>query len=72
MGERKSRLWARYTRKCGYLREGIVRQTNRGKRNRVFEVPDVLAEFNMVERRLASPVRDTGVELPARPLPNKY
>ncbi|MBR3316584.1 MAG: hypothetical protein IKG21_02025 [Atopobiaceae bacterium] len=49
-----------------------MRQTNRGKRNRVFEVPDVLAEFNMVERRLASPVRDTGVELPARPLPNKY
>lgn len=72
MRERKSRLWVRYTRRCGYLWAGIVRQTNRGKRNRVFEVPDVLAEFNMIERRLASPARDTGVELPVRPLPNKY
>ncbi len=35
----------------------IVRQTNRGKRSRVFEVPEILAVFNMVERRLASPLR---------------
>ena len=51
------------------LDAGIIRQTNRGKRSRVFEVPEVLAEFNMVERRLASPSRDTSLEGPARPVP---
>ncbi len=49
----------------------IVCQSNKGKRSRVFEVPDVLDEFNMVERRLASPSRDTSVELPVRPVPNR-
>ena len=29
---------------------GVVIQTTKGKRNRVFEVPDVLEEFNLVER----------------------
>ena len=49
----------------------IVCQSNKGKRSRVFEVPDVLDEFNMVERRLASPSRGTSVELPVRPVPNR-
>lgn len=50
----------------------IIRQTNRGKRSRVFDVPEVLAEFNMVERRIASPSRDTSIDLPMRPVPNRY
>lgn len=50
---------------------GIVHQTNQGKRSRVFEVPDVLEEFIMVERRLASPARDTNVSPPARTVPER-
>ena len=50
---------------------GIAVQTNRGKRNRVYEVPEVLEEFNMVERRLASPARDTLRQPPARPVPSR-
>ena len=48
---------------------GIVRQTNKGKRSRVFEAPEVLEEFRIVERKLASPERDTRVAGPARPVP---
>lgn len=51
---------------------GIIAQTNRGKRSRVFECPDVLEEFNLVERRLASPARDTAIGAPARPVPDRY
>ena len=48
---------------------GVIAQTNRGKRRRVFECPDVLEEFNLVERRLASPCRDTSACGPNRPEP---
>lgn len=51
---------------------GVIAQTNKGKRRRVFECPDVLEEFNLVERRLASPVRDTAFEAPNRPVPERY
>jgi DNA-binding transcriptional regulator GbsR (MarR family) len=34
---------------------GIISLTTRGKRNRVFEAPEVLEEFGIIERRLASP-----------------
>lgn len=51
---------------------GVIAQTNRGKRSRVFECPDVLEEFNLVERRLASPLRDTAISGSARPVPNRY
>ncbi len=54
------------------LEAQIICQTSRGKRSRVFEVPDILEEFNVVERRLASPSRDTSVDLPVRPVPNKH
>lgn len=53
------------------VKAGIVRQTSQGKRSRVFEAPDVLEEFSMVERRLASPSRDTNVEPPVRTVPDK-
>lgn len=48
---------------------GIVRETTKGKRNRVFEAPEVVEEFDMVERRIASPARDTSVAPPVRPVP---
>lgn len=47
---------------------GIIALTTRGKRNRVFEAPEVLEEFGIIERRLASPVRDTRVAKPVRPV----
>ena len=50
---------------------GIIALTTRGKRNRVFEAPEVLEEFGIIERRLASPVRDTRVAKPARPVPER-
>lgn len=53
------------------LEAGIIRQTNQGKRSRVFEAPDVLEEFAIVERRLASPARDTSVEPPSRRVPDR-
>jgi DNA-binding transcriptional regulator GbsR (MarR family) len=53
------------------LEAGIVRVTTKGKRNRVFEVPDVISVFSMFERRLASPVLDTSVEPPSRPVPDR-
>ena len=49
-----------------------ARQTTRGKRSRVFEAPEALAVFNMVERRLASPMFDTANAAPARPVPKRY
>ena len=48
---------------------GIVQQINAGSRNRVFEVPDIIAEYTRLERRLASPAGDTSVAAPARPVP---
>ncbi|MEG1097217.1 MAG: Fic family protein [Raoultibacter sp.] len=52
------------------LAAGIVKQTKAQKRNRAFEVPEVIHEFNIFERRLASPIGDTSVEKPARPVPD--
>ena len=51
---------------------GVIAQANRGKRSRVFECPDVLEEFNLVERRLASSLRDTAISNPARPVSDRY
>ena len=47
----------------------IVFQTNRGKRDRIFEAPEVLEQFAIIERRLASPARDTHAVPPVRPVP---
>ncbi|MEG0147503.1 MAG: hypothetical protein RR666_03480 [Raoultibacter sp.] len=49
---------------------GIVKQTKTQKRNRAFEVPEVIHEFNIFERRLASPIGNTSAEKPARPVPD--
>ncbi|MGN0070983.1 MAG: Fic family protein [Atopobiaceae bacterium] len=53
------------------LEAGIIALTTRGKRNRVFEAPEVLEEFGIIERRLASPARDTRVAPPVRPVPDR-
>ncbi len=49
----------------------IAVQTNRGKRERVFEVPEMFEQFNIVERSLASPERNTAIAPPVRPVPYK-
>lgn len=48
---------------------GAVKQSGGGARNRVFEAPEVINEFNKLERRLASPAGDTRADPPARPVP---
>lgn len=48
---------------------GIVKPIGNQKRNRAFEVPDVINEFNVFERRLASPAGDTKAVKPVRPVP---
>ena len=47
----------------------IVCQTNRGKRDRIFEAPEVLEQFAIIERCLASSARDTNAAPPIRPVP---
>ena len=48
---------------------GIAKPLSSQKRNRAFEVPEVINEFNIFERRLASPVGDTSAEKPVRVVP---
>lgn len=47
----------------------ILSQTTIGRRNRAFEAPELLAAFNDLERRLASPQGDTGYSPPTRRVP---
>ncbi len=51
------------------LDAGIAKETSKGKRNRVFEVPEVIGYFNLLERRLASRAGSTKVSKPARRVP---
>ena len=46
---------------------GILRQVTVGRRNRTFEVVDVIDAFTDLERRLASPVGDTRTSEPTLP-----
>jgi hypothetical protein len=50
---------------------GVLHQTTVGRRNRAFEVPDLLDEVTAFERQLASPVGDTHQAAPTRPVPAK-
>lgn len=50
---------------------GILKQTTVGKRNRVFEAPDIISEFTSFERSLATISGDTKSENPKRPVPRK-
>ncbi|WP_328390891.1 Fic family protein [Nocardia sp. NBC_00416] len=50
---------------------GILRQLSVGRRNRVFESPEVISAFTALERRLASPGGDTRISAPERPVPRR-
>ncbi len=49
----------------------VVSQSTLGRRNRVFEVPELMRAFTDLERRLASPTGDTRSSPPARPVPRR-
>lgn len=49
---------------------GVIREVSNKTRYRVFEAPDVIDQFNIFERRLASPVGDTKRAKPVRPVPD--
>ncbi|WP_169806650.1 Fic family protein [Microtetraspora malaysiensis] len=48
---------------------GVLKQTTIGRRNRAFEVPDLINALTGFERALASPLGDTRQAPPARPVP---
>jgi Fic family protein len=48
---------------------GVLRQIKLGKRNRAFEAPGVIEALTTIERRLASPARDTRNAPPVRRVP---
>ncbi|MEV5744182.1 Fic family protein [Microbispora rosea] len=48
---------------------GVLKQTTIGRRNRAFEVPDLISALTGFERALASPLGDTRQAPPARPVP---
>jgi hypothetical protein len=48
---------------------GVLRQGTVGRRNRVFEVSDLLDAITALERKLASPSADTAVAEPTRTVP---
>jgi len=48
---------------------GILTQVNVGRRNRAFEARGVIDAFADLERRLASPIGDTNIAPPVRPVP---
>jgi Fic family protein len=50
-------------------RAGCIKTAKCGSRNRVFEAPAVINEFNVLERKLASPAGNTKVAAPDRPVP---
>jgi len=48
---------------------GVLTQTTIGRRNRAFEAPELVAVVTGFERALASPLGDTRMAEPARPVP---
>lgn len=53
------------------VNSGILAQTSLGRRNRAFEVPEVIDAFLYLERRLASPAGDTRMSPPSRRVPRR-
>ena len=51
------------------LESGVLKQTTIGRRNRAFEVPDLLAAITSFERVLGSPTGDTRTSVPIRAVP---
>ena len=50
---------------------GVLTQATLGRRNRTFEAPELIEAFTALERRLASPARDTRISAPARRVPRR-
>ena len=48
---------------------GVLVQVSVGRRNRAYEAPELIDAFTAFERKLASPVGDTRVSVPARRVP---
>ncbi|MGZ0152496.1 Fic family protein [Kribbella sp. WER1] len=48
---------------------GVLRELTDGRRNRVYEAPELIDAFTLLERRFASPAADTRIEPPSRPVP---
>lgn len=48
---------------------GVLKRVTIGRRNRVFEAPEIIDAFTGLERRLASPVGDTRIAPPTRKVP---
>jgi hypothetical protein len=53
------------------LADGILQQTNVGRRNRAFEAPAIIEAFTDLERQLASPEGNTRTSEPARRVPRR-
>jgi Fic family protein len=49
----------------------VLREITDGRRNRVYEAPELIDAFTLLERRFASPAADTGIEPPSRPVPSR-
>jgi Fic family protein len=49
----------------------ILREVTDGRRNRVYEAPELIDAFTLLERRFASPAADTRIEPPSRPVPSR-
>jgi Fic family protein len=50
---------------------GVLREVTDGRRNRVYEAPELIDAFTLLERRFASPAADTRIEPPSRPVPSR-
>jgi Fic family protein len=53
------------------VRTGVLQQRKLGRRNRAFEAVGLVNALTDIERRLASPERDTRVSPPARRVPHR-
>jgi hypothetical protein len=49
----------------------VLREVTDGRRNRVYEAPELIDAFTLLERRFASPAADTRIEPPTRPVPSR-
>ena len=49
----------------------VLREVTDGRRNRVYEAPELIDAFTLLERRFASPAADTRIEPPSRPVPSR-
>jgi Fic family protein len=53
------------------IEAGIVKPMGSQRRNRIFEVPEVINDFNIFERKLASSIGNTEIAEPVRAVPKK-